>query len=103
DGGSYTIALTAGKDLHEMSMRQKYGFIVGDEGTAYRVVPEGTTEAGASGMSLSAVSMSGGLEAILLPTDADISDDKGTGIPESDLRTVHFQDKLTGYVTGVEG
>jgi RHS repeat-associated protein len=103
NGSNFTVALTASKPLKKIFLNNSYGFIVGDGGTAYRIVPEGVTEAGSSGMSLSTISIGGDLEAMLLPTDAGLNDDKGTGIPISDLRSVHFQDKLTGFITGVEG
>ena len=35
----------------------------------------------------------------LVPVDADMKTDKGTGIPNKTLKSVTFTDKLTGYIT----
>ena len=62
-----------------------YGFAAGDAGMAYRITP------GASAATFTYTKIN---------TDADITDDKGSGIPAANLKTVQFSDRLTGYITG---
>lgn len=64
-----------------------YGFIVGNAGVAYRITP-------LNGTSFSYT---------LVPTDADLTDDKGSGLPAVDLISVQFTDRSTGYITQANG
>ena len=61
-----------------------YGFIVGNNGMAYRITP-GTT--------------ANTFVFTLVPSDADITNDQGSGIPVSNLISVSFTDNNTGYMT----
>ncbi|MCX6181774.1 MAG: hypothetical protein NT150_07595 [Bacteroidetes bacterium] len=63
-----------------------YGFVVGNAGMAYKITPNGNA-----------------FTYTAIATDANITDDKGTGIPVQNLSTVQFTDRLTGYITGVNG
>jgi len=67
-----------------------YGFVVGDAGVAYRIKPATTTTTNS-------------FIYTQVLTDANTTDDKGSGIPVQNLASVQFNDRLTGYITGVNG
>ena len=84
-----TAVLTATNEIHSVWVdTDGYGYIVGNAGVAYRITPGATA---------------GTFVYTLIGTDTDISDDKGTGIPVQDLRSVQFIDRLKGHITGVNG
>ena len=84
-----TAVLTAANEIHSVWVdTDGYGYIVGNAGVAYRITPGATA---------------GTFVYTLIGTDTDISDDKGTGIPIQDLRSVQFIDRLKGHITGVNG
>ena len=66
---------------------QGYGFAVGDAGMAYRIVP--VTAGATNSFSYTNIAV-----------DAVLASDKGTGIPNQNLSSVQFSDRLTGYITG---
>ena len=81
--------LTATNEIHSVWVdTDGYGYIVGNAGVAYRISPGATANT---------------FVYTLIGTDTDISDDKGTGIPVQDLRSVQFIDRLKGHITGVNG
>lgn len=105
NGASFTVALTStsGKDLNDMTLSMDgYGFVTGNLGAAYRILPSGMTEE-ADGAVITPVSFADGLVSKLMPTDSKITDDQGTGIPPTNLRSVTFKDRMTGYITGSGG
>ena len=67
-----------------------YGFIVGDNGAAYRIKPATTTGTNTFAYTLVAGDATAGAT----------QDDKGSGIPVQTLSAVQFSDRLTGYITG---
>jgi len=84
-GTSYAVDLTmsAGVQVNSMTLdADGYGFIVGNAGLAYRVTPMGYT---------------------LVNTDANTSDDKGSGIAAVDLKSVTFSSRDTGYISEANG
>jgi|GEM_PF-1546603 len=113
NGSSYTAALSASQQLHGIHVdTDGYGFVVGDQGMAYRIQPTGsysneqkaTAGCDASTPSIAQTLGGSGLEALNICADNNITDDKGSGIPASrPMRRVQFSDRLTGYMTGTGG
>ncbi len=102
-GTNYTVQLTATETLHAFTVDSDgYGYLVGDGGTAYRIVPSGVVEQ-ADQPALAAINIGTGKQAKKLPTDNNITDDQGTGIPPANLRSVQFTDRLQGYISGTGG
>ena len=91
NGGQSFIAetgITAAATLRSVWLdAQGYGFGVGDAGMAYRIVP--ATAGATNSFSYTKIAV-----------DAVLASDKGTGIPNQNLSSVQFSDRLTGYITG---
>ncbi|WP_028978221.1 RHS repeat-associated core domain-containing protein [Sporocytophaga myxococcoides] len=111
DMSNYSIALTATEELFGVHVdADGYGYVVGNGGTAYRLQPVGTftssqkTQASCSTPATEPSNLlTGSLSYLKICNDADITDDKGTGMPGRPLRSVSFTDRLTGYITGTSG
>ncbi|GAL86398.1 Rhs family-like protein [Sporocytophaga myxococcoides] len=111
DMSNYSIALTATEELYGVHVdADGYGYVAGNAGTAYRLQPVGTyttdqkTQASCSTPATEPSNLlAGSLSYLKICNDADITDDKGTGMPGRSLRSVSFTDRLTGYITGTFG
>ncbi len=99
---SFTKVMDATQTLRGITVSaEAYGYIVGDAGTAYRIQPTGTF---AADQTASLITLNTQNSALKIVSDANISDDKGTGIPQvQSLRSVSFTDRLVGYMTTGSG